>query len=124
MPAVHAVCGVVGLSASGVLILLKHVAGPLLTCNHVAIGMFYSTAGLAGAGIGYALSLIVRCELSMPGYILCSSSQYNATITFHGLTMLFYFIMPYLIGGTGNILMPLLIGATDMAFPRLNSTSL
>ena len=81
-------------------------------------------AGLIGGSLGYGLSLIIRLELSLPGFLICSSLQYNSIITFHGLFMIFFMIMPILIGGFGNILLPLLLCTSDMIFPRLNALSL
>ena len=81
-------------------------------------------SGLIGGSIGFGLSIILRLELSLPGFILCSSIQYNCNITFHGLLMIFFMIMPILIGGFGNILLPLMLCSSDMIFPRLNALSL
>ncbi len=50
--------------------------------------------GLFGGVIGLALSLIIRVELSLPGYLICSSIHYNSVLTFHGLYMIFFMIMP------------------------------
>ena len=96
----------------------------ILTTNHILIGLYYVITGFIGGSIGLALSLLIRLELALPGYILCSSIQYNSCITFHGLFMIFYFIMPVLIGGFGNLLLPLMLHTSDMIFPRLNALSL
>ena len=71
-----------------------------------------------------SLSFVVRLELALPGFLICSSIQYNSLITFHGLFMIFFMIMPILIGGFGNILIPLMLCTSDMIFPRLNAFSL
>jgi cytochrome c oxidase subunit 1 len=84
----------------------------------------YILVGLIGGSIGFALSLLIRLELSLPGFNLLSSLNYNSVITFHGLFMIFFMIMPILIGGFGNCLIPLLLGMNDMIFPRLNASSL
>jgi heme/copper-type cytochrome/quinol oxidase subunit 1 len=81
-------------------------------------------SGLVGGSIGLALSIIIRVELALPGFILCSSLQYNSLITFHGILMIFFMIMPLLIGGFGNLLIPLMLCSYDMIFPRLNALSL
>jgi len=72
--------------------------------------------GLIGGSIGLSLSIILRLELALPGFIICSSIQYNSCITFHGLFMIFFMIMPILIGGFGNILIPLMLCLSDMIF--------
>ena len=85
--------------------------------------MWYIIGGIIGGSIGFGLSLIVRYELSLPGYILVSGMQYNSLITAHGIWMIFFMIMPILIGGFGNVLLPLMLCSSDMIFPRLNLLS-
>jgi len=63
-------------------------------------------------------------ELALPGYIMSSALQYNSSITFHGIFMIFFMIMPLLMGGMGNILLPILLRCSDMIFPRMNGLSL
>ena len=58
------------------------------------------------------------------GYIITSAQQYALIITFHGLFMIFFSIMPILIGGFGNILLPIMLGSSDLIFPRLNACSI
>jgi heme/copper-type cytochrome/quinol oxidase subunit 1 len=96
----------------------------LTTTNHIYIGVLYIISGIIGGLIGFSLSLILRLELALPGFIICSSLQYNSCITFHGLFMIFFMIMPILIGGFGNLLLPLMLCLCDMIFPRLNALSL
>jgi len=96
----------------------------LSSTNHIFIGLMYIVVGLIGGSIGFALSIIIRLELSLPGFILTSSLSYNSVITFHGLFMIFFMIMPIMIGGFGNCLLPLMLGVSDMVFPRLNAMSL
>ena len=96
----------------------------LFMTNHLFIGILYIVYGLIGGSFGYGLSLILRIELALPGFILCSSLQYYSIITFHGLFMIFFMIMPILIGGFGNFLIPLFLCSSDMIFPRLNACSL
>merc|ERR1711994_1015465 len=96
----------------------------IITTNHIYIGAVYIMSGLIGGSIGFGLSIILRLELALPGFIPCSSLQYNANITFHGIFMIFSMIMPILIGGFGNILLPLMPCSSDMIFPRLNALSL
>jgi len=97
----------------------------LSTVNHKDIGTLYLIfAGFAGL-LGTLFSVIMRLQLSYPGsFILEDNYQiYNVLLTSHGLIMIFFMIMPALIGGFGNWFIPLLIGCSDMAYPRLNALS-
>jgi hypothetical protein len=96
----------------------------IISTNHIYVGIIYIISGLIGGAIGFTLSLILRLELALPGFIICSSLQYNSCITFHGIFTIFFTIMPILIGGFGNILIPLMLCSQDMIFPRLNALSL
>jgi heme/copper-type cytochrome/quinol oxidase subunit 1 len=96
----------------------------LYNTNHIYIGVVYIIIGLIGGSFGFGLSIIIRLELALNGYSVASSLNYNSVITFHGLLMIFFMIMPILIGGFGNVCIPILIGCNDMIFPRLNLFSL
>ena len=107
--------GYAGLRASQVLL------DWLTTVDHKKIGILYIiTAGLFGVG-GGALSLVVRTELAETGAIIAADT-YNQMFTMHASIMLFLFIMP-VATGFANYLVPLQIGALDMAFPRINALS-
>jgi heme/copper-type cytochrome/quinol oxidase subunit 1 len=95
-----------------------------LITNHIFIGLIYIFIGLIGGSIGFGLSILIRLELTLPGFNITSSLNYNSIITFHGIFMIFFMIMPILIGGFGNLLIPLLLGLNDMIFARLNALSL
>lgn len=90
------------------------------------IGFLYLIFAIFSGTIGTSLSLIIRAELSYPGtQVLGGDYQlYNVLISAHGLIMVFFLVMPALLGGFGNIMLPVLIGSPDMAFPRLNNISL
>jgi len=93
-------------------------------CNHIIIGSLYILAGAIGGSVGVGLSLLLRCEIMIIGYVITSAQQYTSVISFHGLFMIFFFIMPILIGGFGNILLPIMLGSSDLIFPRLNACSI
>ena len=105
-------------------IMLRSLNIILFSCNHIIIGLIYGLIALCGGSLGFTCSILMRFELSLPGYILVSSLQYNNLITFHGILMIFFMIMPFLIGCLGNILIPLMCNINDMIFPRLNLLSL
>ena len=94
----------------------------LCTGNHRRIGYMYFVGGIWGAVIGSLLSFLIRLEVSTD-FQLFAGGWYNVLVTYHGLMMIFFSVMPILIGGFGNYLLPTQIGAQDMAFPRLNNMS-
>jgi cytochrome c oxidase subunit 1 len=108
--------------------LAAHAAEPrgllawLTTVDHKRIGLLYIVTSFIFFILGGVLALIVRLELSLPGAQLVSDVQYNRVFGMHGTTMIFLFVIPILTG-LGNYLVPLQIGARDMAFPRLNALS-
>ena len=98
----------------------------LLATNHKDIGILYLIHGLTMGFIGLLLSVLIRLELSRPGnLLLCGNYQlFNSVVTGHGLVMIFFLVMPVLIGALSNFFLPIMLGAADMAFPRLNNLSI
>ena len=91
----------------------------LTSTDHKTIGYMYiimSTIFFMAAGV---MALVIRAELAVPGLQFVSLEQYNQMFTMHGTIMLFLFATPLFVG-FGNVIMPLQIGAPDVAFPRLN----
>lgn len=79
--------------------------------------------GLWGGFLGLSLSMLIRLNYLDPYYNIVSSEVYNYVITNHGIAMIFFFLMPVLIGGFGNYLLPLLLGIPDLNLPRLKALS-
>jgi cytochrome c oxidase subunit 1 len=94
----------------------------LTTTDHKRIGVAYMVTAYAFFLIGGALAGVIRAELISPGKQVVSQGRYNEMFTMHGSIMLFLFLGPFAFG-LANYLVPLQIGARDMAFPRLNALS-
>ncbi len=98
------------------------VAGWLVTVDHKRIGLLYiATAGVFFAISGF-LALLIRTQLAQADQSIVTGTSYNESVTMHGTGMVFFVVVPIL-AGLGNFLVPLMIGARDMAFPRLNALS-
>nr|ATY45995.1 cytochrome oxidase subunit 1 [Fasciola gigantica] len=95
----------------------------LFTLDHKRVGLIYMLIGLWGGFFGLSLSVLVRLNYLDPYFNLVSPEVYNYVVTGHGVIMIFFFLMPVLIGGFGNYLMPLLLGIPDLNLPRLNALS-
>jgi cytochrome c oxidase subunit 1 len=94
----------------------------LRTTDHKTIGLMYLTTAFVWFVAGGLMAMLMRAELARPGLQFLSPEQYNQLFTMHGTIMLLFFATP-LFFAFGNLVMPLQIGAPDVAFPRLNAFS-
>jgi cytochrome c oxidase subunit 1 len=95
----------------------------LLTLDHKRIGIMYLMCVMSAFGLGGIFALLVRTELLTPGRTIVSHDQYNQLFTLHGAVMVFLVIIPGIPAALGNFVLPLQLGAKDVAFPRLNLAS-
>ncbi|MDP9234853.1 MAG: cbb3-type cytochrome c oxidase subunit I, partial [Actinomycetota bacterium] len=94
----------------------------MTSVDHKRIGIMYVVTALAFFVIGGSEALVIRLQLAKPNNTILSANAYNQFFTMHGLTMIFLVVMPLGVG-LMNYLVPLMIGARDVAFPRLNAFS-
>lgn len=92
----------------------------LTTVDHKKIGLMYTITSFAFFAIGGLYAMLIRAQLTMPDQEFIVGRLYNQVLTMHGTTMQFLFIIPVAVG-LGNYFLPLMIGARDMALPRLNA---
>ena len=100
----------------------------VFSLDHKVIAKQYMLTGLIMAAVGGFLAFALRSQLAWPGESVAglgvlAPHEYNAIVTMHGTIMVFWVAMPLLVAGFGNLLIPLMIGADDMAFPTLNMMS-
>ena len=95
----------------------------LLTLDHKRIAILYLISVTFYFAIGGLMAALIRIELATPQGDLVSPDWYNRLFTMHGVMMIFFFLIPAVPGVLGNFLLPLMIGAKDVAFPKLNLAS-
>jgi cytochrome c oxidase subunit 1 len=93
------------------------------TLDHKRIGLMYLAVTTLAFLAGGIFALLVRLELAWPGETVMGPEMYNKSFTLHGAIMVFLFIIPSIPGALGNFFLPLMLGAKDVAFPRLNLMS-
>ena len=94
----------------------------LTTTDHKRIGILYIATSIMWFVAGGILALLMRGQLATPNETFLTKNSYNEVLTMHGTTMIFLVVVPIL-AGFANFLVPLMIGAQDMAFPHLNALS-
>ena len=95
----------------------------LLTTDHKRIGLLYLISITLMFFIGGAMAVLIRLQLIEPAGALVQPETYNKIFTLHGIVMIFFFLIPSIPATLGNFLVPMMIGARDLAFPRLNLLS-
>jgi cytochrome c oxidase subunit 1 len=101
----------------------KGILSWILTTDHKRIGLLYLYSVLGFFFAGVVIGLLMRLELMTPGRTIVSARTYDSLFTLHGIIMIFFFIIPGVPASLGNFLLPLQIGARDVAFPRINLLS-
>jgi len=98
----------------------KGILSWLLTLDHKRIGVMYTVSVLLSFLVGGIFALLVRTELLTPGRTIIDAETYNHFFTLHGAVMVFLVIIPSIPAALGNFVLPVMLGAKDVAFPRLN----
>ena len=95
----------------------------LLTVDHKRIGLLYLLSVTIFFALGGLMAIGIRLELATPPGDIVQPDTYNRLFTMHGVLMIFLFLIPAIPAILGNFLLPLMIGAKDLAFPKLNLAS-
>jgi len=92
----------------------------IVTLDHKRIGVLYLVSILAAMALGGLFAMLIRAELALPGPTIMGKDAYNQMFTLHGAVMIFLFLIPGIPAALGNFVLPIMLGAKDVAFPRLN----
>jgi len=95
----------------------------MFTLDHKRIGVMYLVSIMGALALGGLFAMLVRTELAQPGRTIMGPDAYNHMFTLHGAVMIFLFIIPGIPAALGNFVLPIMLGAKDVAFPRLNLAS-
>src|SRR5919201_5530964 len=95
----------------------------LLTTDHKRIALLYLVSITLMFFVGGAFAVLIRLELATPKGDLVSADTYNKLFTMHGIIMLFFFLIPSIPAVLGNFLVPMMLGAKDLALPKINLLS-
>ncbi len=101
----------------------KGIFAWIFSTDHKRIGLLYLYSIMVFFIVGAILGLLMKLELLAPGKTIMGAQAYNGVFTLHGITMIFLIVVPGLPAVFGNFLLPIMIGAKDVAFPRLNLLS-
>jgi len=101
----------------------KGILAWILSTDHKRIGLLYLYTIMSFFVVGATLGLLMKLELIAPGKTIMEAQMYNVTFTLHGIIMIFVIVIPGLPAVFGNFFLPIMIGAKDVAFPRLNLLS-
>lgn len=95
----------------------------IFSTDHKRIGILYMTCILTMMAVGLVMGFLIRLELMHPGMQYVNQQQYNELFTLHGVIMIFMVVIPSIPAIFGNLILPIQLGAEDVAFPRLNNLS-
>ncbi|HEX2934908.1 MAG TPA: cbb3-type cytochrome c oxidase subunit I [Bacteroidales bacterium] len=101
----------------------KGILGWIFSTDHKRIGLLYLYSIMTFFIVAATLGLLIKLELIAPGETIINAKTYNAFFTLHGITMIFLVVIPGIPAVFGNFFLPIMIGAKDVAFPRLNLLS-